>query len=104
MKSKNDETTAAGPTSRINPADFLAALERAGYRVSVEYSSIVTMFGGEPSGLIDAAITACEMSAALAVPASVRRFYEGAVKSIAAVEDREFVNTLKAEEGDDDNS
>lgn len=83
MGIKFDETTAAGPTSRINPADFLAALERAGYRVSVESPF------GEPSGAIGTAVcavTLCGLAEALAVPASLRRFYDGAVKSVAAEE------------------
>lgn len=74
-----DETTAVGATPRINPADFLAALDRIG-----------GVSGGEPpSAAIDsvaAALMAGWLVGALAVPASLRRFYDGAVKSVAAEE------------------
>lgn len=78
---KNDETTAFGVTTRIRPADFLAALERAGYEVPKDNPF------GEPSGEMGATVrvvAVCETLKALAVPASVRRFYDDAVKSVAA--------------------
>lgn len=95
MESENDETAAFGATTRINPAGFLAALERTGYRVSAESSF------DKPSGAIDAAagvLGLCGLAEALAGPAWLRRFHSAAVKAFAVAVEKEFVGTTEGKE------